>query len=440
MNTDSLFSVWFLGILIPVLGLFAIIVGTYLLTKRHYKVQENRSSMSFWTIFFLLISIGFVLLAFLAPYIYINVSSLKDINYDRTGVIGDTIGGLMNPFIGIAAVIVTGLAFYAQYQANKQVQDQFRLQQFESQFYKLLDFHRENVSNMEFELYKELASGNKVFKLIVNQIENAFYEILPLIENKEIKDLVVQEHLTTLNFIKKYRRSISLNQLIALDIAYTVTFLGISNRDQYALIRRLKDRYEVNLVKNVYHLLRLKLADFSFHKQFSTIAKNASSDVDFEKLKKEWQASIEDEYYMQELYRNIDYENINEYEINEVAYDSLKSRNSVKYYGGHQYRLGHYFRNLFHTFKLIDTSSFLTDSDKKNYSRIVRAQLSSYELYLLFFNSLSFFGKEWEFSSLDKMEKCIITKYEVLKNIPDISVYNQINIPNYYPDINYDFR
>jgi len=157
-------------------------------------------------------------------------------------------------------------------------------------------------------------------------------------------------------------------------------------------------------------------------------------------LKKGWELSIGDEYYMAELYQNIDYQNINEYEVDEVAYEKLKNNNYLKYYGGHQFRLGHYFRNVFHAFKLIDTTSLLIEEDKKSYSKIVRAQLSTYELYLLFFNSISFTGKEWEFHYLHNKEKCLITKYEILKNISDVNIYNRINIPDYYPDINYDFK
>ncbi|PSL32804.1 putative phage abortive infection protein [Dyadobacter jiangsuensis] len=76
----------------------------------------------------------------------------------------------MNPFIAISGVIVTGLAFYIQYKANaqqrelfykeqelnnKQLQEQinsqssqYRLQQFDSQFYELLRLHRENINEM----------------------------------------------------------------------------------------------------------------------------------------------------------------------------------------------------------------------------------------------------------------------------------------------------
>lgn len=62
----------------------------------------------------LVLALGLILFSFFAPSIFTKHSSFAE-----TGQIGDTIGGLMNPFIAIAGVIVTGLAFYMQYLANK---------------------------------------------------------------------------------------------------------------------------------------------------------------------------------------------------------------------------------------------------------------------------------------------------------------------------------
>lgn len=76
----------------------------------------------------------------------------------------------MNPFVALAGVIVTGLAFYIQYKANLLQRESFveeqkesknqlqlqidnqnrqnRFQQFESQFYEMLKLHRENITEM----------------------------------------------------------------------------------------------------------------------------------------------------------------------------------------------------------------------------------------------------------------------------------------------------
>jgi hypothetical protein len=62
------------------------------------------------------------------------------------------------------------------------------------------------------------------------------------------------------------------------------------------------------------------------------------------------------------------------------------------YYLNHAHDvLGHYFRNLYQIIKYVNNS---TTENKKFYSNIVRAQLSSAELFLLFFNTFSEFGIE----------------------------------------------
>ncbi|OIK03929.1 putative phage abortive infection protein [Bacillus sp. MUM 13] len=63
-------------------------------------------------------------------------------------------------------------------------------------------------------------------------------------------------------------------------------------------------------------------------------------------------------------------------------------------YESNEDKLGHYFRNLYRILKFIDETdmSILNSEDKKNYIGIIRAQLSSYELGLIFYNSLSILG------------------------------------------------
>jgi len=64
--------------------------------------------------------------------------------------------------------------------------------------------------------------------------------------------------------------------------------------------------------------------------------------------------------------------------IMEVAYRDL--------YYEHRGELDHYFRTLYHVFKFVDDS--LPDKDKRRYTSLARAQLSAYELALLFYNGL----------------------------------------------------
>ncbi len=69
--------------------------------------------------------------------------------------------------------------------------------------------------------------------------------------------------------------------------------------------------------------------------------------------------------------------------------------------------LGHYFGHLYHIIKYVDTSEI---EDKKKYTNFVRAQLSNYELALLFYNCISSQGNQ--------TFKPLVEKYALLKNLP----------------------
>lgn len=58
------------------------------------------------------------------------------------------------------------------------------------------------------------------------------------------------------------------------------------------------------------------------------------------------------------------------------------------HFGDYKQILNHYFRNVYHIFKFIYLSELIENSKKQFYASIVRAQLSSDELYLIFYNSM----------------------------------------------------
>lgn len=76
------------------------------------------------------------------------------------------------------------------------------------------------------------------------------------------------------------------------------------------------------------------------------------------------------------------------------------------FYLGSEHEIGHYFRFLYQLVSFVDKSAV---SDKKFYVNLIRAQLSSHELNLFFYNGLSSYGK-------DKF-KPLIEKYALLKHL-----------------------
>ena len=85
-----------------------------------------------------------------------------------------------------------------------------------------------------------------------------------------------------------------------------------------------------------------------------------------------------------------------------------------KFYERSQADVGHYFRNLYQIIKFIRNADVVKTADKKIYTNIVRAQLSSNELALLFYNCLSDYGRGKfkplleEFAFLDNMNPTLI--------------------------------
>jgi len=65
------------------------------------------------------ISIFVIVFSFLSPIIFTSSSSYEIFDFTNTGQIGDTIGGILNPFIALAGVLLTFLAFYMQIKANQ---------------------------------------------------------------------------------------------------------------------------------------------------------------------------------------------------------------------------------------------------------------------------------------------------------------------------------
>lgn len=73
--------------------------------------------------------------------------------------------------------------------------------------------------------------------------------------------------------------------------------------------------------------------------------------------------------------------------------------------------LGHYFRNLYQIISFVDSYKSLTFEEKKKYLKILRSQLSSDELALLFLNCLDVSVDKGQFRQL-------LIRYELLKHLP----------------------
>lgn len=96
------------------------------------------------------------------------------------------------------------------------------------------------------------------------------------------------------------------------------------------------------------------------------------------------------------------------------AYDDVYNQNKAD--------LSHYFRTIYHIFKFIDDSNI---DNKKRYISIARAQLSSYEQVILFYNCLHRNGL--------KRFKPLIEKHAILKNIDEDLILSPSHLEEYKP-------
>jgi hypothetical protein len=377
-------------ILINTLILFGIsLVITYLFyrqindnkgtTNSFIETEDNLNHITQigWKVKALLI-VAFLLIAisFLSPFILTRHSINNDFDFSHTGEIGDTISGLMNPFIALAGVMVTGLAFYIQYKANllqrelfireqeenkKQLQQQIdnqnrqiKIQQFESQFYEMLKLHRENVTEMKIIGYdfeeEERKLGKKVEKVT---------------EGRKVFVTMQKEFEAILAFFVKDAR---LNKDIY-QKSYKLFFSGL---DEFVKAYP-EEKTNADLLK----LIRKKHE----HPELDKILNNNS--------RKEYLTNV-------------------------------KLHFNYRPFSGHSSRLGHYFRHLYLTVKSVANSDTIIEyQDRMKYLRILRAQLSNHEQIMLFYNWLGEYGKDWE-----NEKHSFFTEYSMIHNLWYVNLFN----------------
>lgn len=351
---------------ILLLLIFLILIYLFHLFKLKEKVQnktieENQLTIKYklsWKVYLIIsITCFFIIASFFAPLFLTSQTDLKEFDFTTTGQIGDTIGGLMNPFIALAGVLITGLAFYVQYKANElqrelfllnqedtkaQLQSQIdyqnkqnKLQQIESQFYEMLKLHRENITEMSINGYdfEEFKSNQEDKKKPLKKFEK-------ITESRKV--FVTMK--TELEFILLlYKKHYTLDKK-GFKTCYRIFFSGIDESD-----------------------------------------KNHPEDKEFTKYLR--LARAQHEYPSKTTFTN----------AKRKQYLDLNLNFNYKPFSGHASRLGHYFRHLYLAVKSIANSEIITDyNDKMNYLRLLRAQLSNHEQILLFYNWLSDYGNDWE--------------------------------------------
>ncbi len=111
-------------------------------------------------------------------------------------------------------------------------------------------------------------------------------------------------------------------------------------------------------------------------------------------------------YNLFKRYFHFSLEEINTKDLNVDMVEELVDNSYILFFEDSQANLGHYFRNLFAIIKYVDTTS---PKDKLFHIELIRAQLSNYELLLIYFHCLSRLGIKY---------KKLMEKYGFFYNLP----------------------
>ncbi|WP_320168131.1 putative phage abortive infection protein [Mangrovibacterium marinum] len=277
---------------------------------------------------------------------------------------GAFVGGIL-----LAATLV--YQFYTFKKQKEQSELQFRKTQLQSRFYEMIKYHRENVLEFKHVLpdkeKQTTVEGRKVFVEIYKQ----FLELHEFVSDKNrlarhnihsVSKLFSGTDSETISQIRKqigasedHQGDIKVTKFAWIDISYHILFFGLAGeRERSALLTLNRYNHE----------------------------------------------------FLDEIFDELENKN--------ASYDK-RDKGFIKYNGGHLHRLGHYYRHLFQTVKLIDQTEDLTYEEKYAYVKNLRAQLSTYEQIMLYIDSISGLGNQWEFGD---EKNYFITKYNLIQNIP----------------------
>lgn len=293
---------------------------------------------TFWTIFGSFAGLILIILTF--PFLFTNYSWF-DIDFSETGEVGDTIGGVMGPFIAIAAAILTFFAFWVQYIANEtqkkaliKQENDIAQERFETKFYKQIEILKSNIDELQI---GETTKGRKAFISLFSELKFIYH--------------IVNNHYQS-QFYPIFK--IEISEEARYNISYLIFFFGIGENSTQ-LVRSF-------LTENLLMLFE-----------------NAVKDI--QRNQTQWR---------EERAKG------NPIAVNT---ENLPFTLNIKYLpgNGHTSKLSHYVRHLFQTVKFVHEADekVITPEMKYNYLTVLRSQLSPHEQLFIYYNALSILGKPW---------------------------------------------
>jgi hypothetical protein len=289
----------------------------------------------------------------------------EDLDALVAGQFGDFIGG----YIGTIVLVISVALIFASYRNQRKTNER---NGFETRFFELLKFHRENVSEIGI---GSTVSGRRVFVSLIREF-------------RECRELIRKE-------CSKPDLCCTPDQ--QMDIAYLAFYYGVGQNSSRVLAKALA-HHRSELVAAIIDALEKVQKDYrdASEKLASPLASDGER-VSWEKFRRK------------------------------------QTRLSYCPFDGHQSRLGHYYRHLYHTIKYVDLHA--PEKTEQEYAAIVRAQLTNHEQALLCLNALSKVGEDW-------VKTEFLSYYALIKNIPQdfFDPETEIDLKKKFPGITFEFE
>jgi hypothetical protein len=370
------------------------------------KKYPNPNRLLFWGVILLVITI---LLIGFAPKL-ITEHSWISINESEPNEIGDTLGGILGPIVGLIATALTFLAFWAQYDANIQQRKQFDTQILNEKLARKSEEEKilkdQEVQNKEFELRQKQFGDNQ--KQLEKSQELQQNQILLQDKRSRITLFETRFH-TMLSIHRDNAINMEVNNIEGRKVfSHMLDELKFLYQIFYALNEGIKDENQKLSAENLYNVTYLSFF-FGIGEKSTPMVK----DLVTEKLAD----------FVDQSHKLVSNQNkacaSNDYVIFTIGNSQFQWKKVYSLGVGHLRRLGHYIRHLFQTVKFVDDydSTLINLESKYNYISNLRAQLSAHEQVLLFYNAISVMGKPWLELAGDNNEN-YIERYCMLKSIP----------------------
>jgi Putative phage abortive infection protein len=305
---------------------------------------------------------------------------------------------IFSPFIALAAAVITFAAFWIQYQANTEMRNsmdeqekQQSIDRFEKIFFEMVHIHRENVRDFEITLTNgSTLKGNKAIKAFLIEIEVTYWLLHTW--KKAAPDKGLSDH----------------SPFDLINIAYLICYEGQYRAHQgrhhgQDLMDPSKPKLTVERADKLMGDLHAYLIHF-YHGTLDELQPDTA-----------------------QLITQVQPTRLPLYPNGEII------PNIPGYEPGQGYRehLSGYFRHLFHAFKYLDDDRILTPAQKDAYADMLRAHISDEAQTLLYYNSLTIWGKVWwgskKTSNDEKGYTGMIMAYKLLRNVPLYQIPGEIS-------------